>query len=313
MVNLSSAGSQANTSITITWNAVTQDTSGNEEGTPLYYNIYCETYPYFTPDSNTFLAATTETSYVHTDSRMSDPYVHFYYVVKAVDAWGNQSEISARVGDVDFVLARTKIFLQGAYNAAGDSMKTMLADSGYVPLTSPYSEAPRTVTSIPRGVTDWILVQLRTKADSSAVSSQSFFIKSNGNIVEPDGATTIIGLPSVSDNNYYLVIKHRNHLATMSKNSLSLSDQEPPLYDFTQSADAYYDLSKAIELKQGCWGTKAGDINQDNSVTPDDFNIWKTAAANGVLGYDASDLNFDRFITTSDYIIWYNNFKSSQD
>lgn len=294
-------------SVLISWQAVTQDTSGNPESTPIYYNIYCETFPFFTPDTSNFLAATTDTSYVHTDSRLSDPNIHLYYIVTAVDVWGNESALSERVGEVDFVGAKVKIFLQGAYNAAGDTMTTSLALSGDLPLSSPYSEAPRTVSSIPSGVTDWILVQLRRQPDSSVVSSQSFFLKSNGMIVEPDGSTQDIGLPNVTDDSYYLVLKHRNHLSAMSRDALALTKNATTLYDFTAGSDKFYGTGGAKELENGVWGMFGGNANNENDmINVTDYSVVKSQFAQS--GYLQGDVNLSGVVSIPDYSITKSNF-----
>jgi hypothetical protein len=67
------------------------------------------------------------------------------------------------------VLAKVKIFLEGPY-LSGGTMTTGLKSSNYIPLSSPYSSASRTVSSIPADVVDWIFVQLRSSADGATVS-----------------------------------------------------------------------------------------------------------------------------------------------
>ena len=128
------------------------------------------------------------------------------------------------------VLLQTKIFLQGAYDTAGDTMKTEI--SGSIPTTSPYSEDPRTVSSIPNNIVDWVLVELRETDSGSAVISKSAFLHKDGRIVNDDASSGVIEL-SASSGDYYIVIKHRNHLAVMSANKVSLNSSTSVLYDFT--------------------------------------------------------------------------------
>lgn len=104
-----------------------------------------------------------------------------------------------------------KIFLEGPYTS--NAMSTSL--SGNIPLTSPYAEDSRTVTSIPSNAVDWILVELRDKTTpSTIISSRSVFLKNDGNIIDDLGGTSI-GMPSSPDD-YYIGVKHRNHLQVMS-------------------------------------------------------------------------------------------------
>jgi hypothetical protein len=300
------ASGATSSTVTISWDAVTQDTTGAPETDPVYYNLYCNTYPAFTPSTSNFLVATTSTSYQHTDSRLADPLVHLFYVVTAVDIWGNQSAVSARVGEVDYVLARTKVFLQGCFQTNNDSMTTTLKDGDYIPLSSPYSEAPRTVTSIPSGAIDWILVQLRSVYNGAVVSQQSFFLMADGDIAEPDGSTLQIGLPNAASGNFYLVMRHRNHLAAMSSSAQALGKNGTSLYDFSTSSIKYYGSGGATLLNENVYGLWSGDINQDGQVTTTDYTFWYNSARAGEYGFKTADLNGDGQVTTSDYTIWYN-------
>ncbi|MCB9249082.1 MAG: hypothetical protein H6613_11355 [Ignavibacteriales bacterium] len=48
----------------------------------------------------------------------------------------------------------------------------MLTDlNGLIPLTSPYSEDSRTLEYMPNDIVDWILVELRSTLNSSAITS----------------------------------------------------------------------------------------------------------------------------------------------
>ena len=185
---------------TISWDAVTLQIDGTAENTPVYYHIYANTFPYFTADSSTYLATTRNTSYVHVDVRHDDPGVKFYYIVKAMDSWGNESNVSATVGVSAFVLGKIKILLEGAFDSSGDTLATTLNKSGFLPLSSPYSQAPRTITAMPAGITDWVLVELKSEKSGPILSKQSLLLKNDGRIVEEDGSTDFIGLPGVSFN-----------------------------------------------------------------------------------------------------------------
>ena len=142
------------------------------------------------------------------------------------------------------VLVQVKIFLEGPYNSTNDEMTTTLGSD--IPLTSPYSEDPRTVTSIPADVTDWILVQLRTTDTGSAIASKSAFLKKDGKIIADDG-TDHIEMDAQADD-YYIVIKHRNHLAVMSANKVTLSRNTSSLYDFTSGSGQFYGTDGAKQI-----------------------------------------------------------------
>ena len=143
------------------------------------------------------------------------------------------------------VLLQVKIFLEGAYNSTTKEMTTDI--NGQIPLTSPYSEDARTVNSIPADVVDWVLVQLRKTASGEAITSESVFLRKDGMIVSDDGTDKDIEL-TAPDGNYFIVIKHRNHLAVMSANAIALNGTSPTLYDFTTSESQFYGSGGAKKI-----------------------------------------------------------------
>ncbi|MFC1502094.1 S8 family serine peptidase [bacterium] len=208
--------------------------------------------------------------------------------------WGyGKLDINAAMGGV---LVETKVFLEGPYNTSGDTMSTDLNQGGFIPTTSPYSEDPRTVDSIPDNIVDWILVELRTTATGEEVTSKSVFLHRDGRLVADDGTTGQITLDADAGN-YYIVVKHRNHLAIMSANLVSLSSSSSTLYDLTDLGNIYQ--SGAILLESGIYGLYAGDANGDSFINATDMNgFWRVE--NGSFGYKDSDMNMDTFVNALD-------------
>jgi hypothetical protein len=191
-----------------------------------------------------------------------------------------------------------RVFLEGPYEA--DSMSTSL--NSVIPLSSPYTEASRTVVSIPAGVTDWIWVQLRSSSAGSVVSQNSFFLRSDGFVVDADGLSQI-EFTGVSAGDYYIVIRHRNHLAIMSASAVALSASSE-LYDFTTSQSQAYgtDAMKQVGTRYAMY---PGDGNQSGIVTAADAN-----AAYGVIntvGYNVNDVNLSGIVTATDANVVFGN------
>ena len=126
----------------------------------------------------------------------------------------------------NIVYLKCKVFLEGPYDA-NNQMFTLLN----VPTTSPYSENPRTIDSMPNNIVDWVLVQLRKTPSGNAIVSKSVLLRKDGYLVDDDGTTLEIPL-NAPDDNYYIVIKHRNHLKIMSKTAQS----------FTSGSLAHYNV-----------------------------------------------------------------------
>jgi hypothetical protein len=201
------------------------------------------------------------------------------------------------------VLAEVKVFLEGPYDAIGDTMETDLRDGDYMPDASPHSEDPRVVSSIPENITDWVLVELRETDSGASVASKSAFLRNDGHVVADDGTTEQIAL-DVSPGNYYIVIEHRNHLKVMSTNTVQLSNGSSTLYDFTTSASQYYG-SGAKELETGVFGMYTGDANGNNQVQNDDKNVeW--ASQVGGAGYRGADFNLNGQVQNDDKNIYWN-------
>ncbi|MCI0471957.1 MAG: cohesin domain-containing protein, partial [Ignavibacteria bacterium] len=140
------------------------------------------------------------------------------------------------------ITANLKVFLQGPFNTTTNLMNTSLNTAGYIPLNQPYNVAPWNYTgteSVASGffglnttVVDWVLVELRTgTGGTTTVSKKAGLLKSNGSIVDYRDPNTPIIFEGVASGNYYVVIRHRNHLGVMTSSTVSLS-QSPALYDF---------------------------------------------------------------------------------
>lgn len=204
------------------------------------------------------------------------------------------------------VLLAVKIFLEGSYDSSNNEMTTTLNSGGNIPTTAPYTEDNREVISMPTNITDWVLVQLRSTASGAAVVSRSSFLHKDGRIVADDGTTGQISV-NVADGNYYIVVKHRNHISVMSAGTYGLSGSSSTLYDFTTGSSRFYGTSSAKELEASVWGMWSGDINQDGEITTKDYIIWYNSYKAGDSDYRETDLNLDSKVTTVDYTIWFNN------
>jgi hypothetical protein len=209
--------------------------------------------------------------------------------------FGNFSDVSA------------KVFLQGPYS--GGSMSTALKTAGVIPLSEPYNTSPwnytgaESVTSIPAGVVDWVLVELRTGIFSSTkVATRAALLKSDGSVVDLDGmsAVAFAGVPA---GNYYIVIRHRNHLAIMSAVTWALSSSSS-LYDFTTSQAKAYGTNAMISVGSS-FAMISGDADGSGVLNASDRGIaWNQR---GLLGYQSSDVDLSGVCNAADRGIAWNN------
>ncbi|MCB0747845.1 MAG: ASPIC/UnbV domain-containing protein, partial [Ignavibacteriae bacterium] len=128
------------------------------------------------------------------------------------------------------VLLETKIFLEGAYDVG--AIDPIMRSDITVPVTSPYIENVRTIDPIPADIVDWVLVELRSTDTGSAVVSKSALLHKDGRVVNDDASSGQVEIEAVPGS-YYIVIKHRNHLAVMSADPVPLNENFTTLYNFT--------------------------------------------------------------------------------
>ncbi len=207
--------------------------------------------------------------------------------------WATATSSSANL------LVAARVFLQGPYSTSTHAMTTNLrTPTDWVPLTSPYDWDKRTVSSIPSSITDWVCVQLRSSATGKVVSARSMFLRNDGYIVDDDGSTTQFTMHSLEgEKDYYLVIRHRNHLAVMS-NATPLNASSATPYNFTDALSKYYGNDAKL-LETGVYGMYAGDADQNNFISAVDKNAY-WLPQNGLFGYLKGDFDLNGFVNAID-------------
>ncbi len=198
-----------------------------------------------------------------------------------------------------------KAMLEGPFNTTsmGTGINTIL------PLSQPYNTAPWTysgtesVAAMPANVVDWVLVELRDATSAAnatlatRIARKAGLLLANGNIVAPDGVSPLFFTNSVS-NGLFVVIHHRNHLAVLSANPVTLTG-ENYTYDFSTSSAKAYGTNAQKELTDGYFGMWCGDMNGDGTInTTDLVPAWKSNT--GKTGYFPADLNFNRQLNNPD-------------
>ncbi len=160
------------------------------------------------------------------------------------------------------------------------------------------SSSSETVENIPANVVDWVLVELRTGTAAGTVAAKrAAFIKNDGSIVDVDG-TSKVNFSNVNSGNYYIVIKHRNHLAVMSANPVALSSSSS-LYDFTTGENKAYGTTPMADLGNGTFGMYAGDGDHNGTINVLDYGT----VGNSIFetGYKDGDLDMNNVVNVLDY------------
>ena len=160
---------------------------------------------------------------------------------------------------------------------------------------------------------DWVLVEVYKDINGTMtfMDAQSGLIHFNGTIYDSSGYQGIV-FPELEAGNYYVNIKHRNHLPIGSENPIALSDSfDSNTYniDFTSAAagNEYLDEGTLIPVPFVIPGAsakcmRAGNINGDLNIDAADETDFATSIAavvsgpldnTALLGYLNTDVNFD--------------------
>ncbi len=166
-----------------------------------------------------------------------------------------------------------KIFLQGPWSGPAGGMSVSLGSGCLLPLSQPYNTQPwnyagaESVGSIPANtIVDWLLLELRTTPGGTSAARRAAFLHANGRITDLNGSSPV-SFPALTPGPYYLVIRHRNHLAVMSSDTIRI-DAATPLYDFTTAQAQAYGTEPMTGLSAGQapFGMWSGDANADGQL-----------------------------------------------
>jgi hypothetical protein len=212
------------------------------------------------------------------------------------------------------VYVSAKALLGGVYDSNTSLMTDNLRVDSLLPIFNPYDElgfakASDMALETPiewvfdftgkRALTDWVWLELRSSTDSTQIlSTRSALIRRDGNIVDMDGASPV-GFSNVRPGNYYIALRHRNHLGVMTAAPLALNSITSTLVDFTSPSTATWGNNAERNLN-GVMVMWAGDVNGDGVIKYNGANNDKNALLskvgltnpNDVLSlYDREDVN----------------------
>lgn len=166
-----------------------------------------------------------------------------------------------------------KLFLGGAYESSTGQMRSKLRALPDFPLISPYGGG-ETISSrsilTATNIVDWVLVELRASTNmTTVVKSQAGLLQADGDLVSVDGISPF-SISGLTPGNYYVAVRHRNHLGVMAANPVAISIATA-VTDFTNPATVV-------------GGSVARQLRQNNTVAvlwPGNAKRDKTVLAAG--------------------------------
>lgn len=177
-----------------------------------------------------------------------------------------------------------KLYLEGLYNTSNHQMTPAMNE---------------TVAQFSDYISDSITLQL-------AQPYFPFLIEfSYGAKLQTDGSLEV-DIPCYVSGNYFLVVKHRNHIETWSAFPVAFAT-DTINYNFTTDASkATGDNQKLIDAN--VFGIYSGDVNQDGLVDGSDMSEVEYANNYFYVGYLYMDVNGDGLVDGSDMsLIEFNN------
>jgi len=239
-----------------------------------------------------------------------------------VGTLGNSWQNDFAIDDIQISVVTSEVqlaadlFLEGPYDGAG-TMNDAMRVAGLLPLTEPYTTlgygfvggggeqitdpAVLSATGVD-AIVDWVVVELRDENDNSTiVASRSALLQRDGDVVDVDGVSDVN--IAVSPGNYFVAVRHRNHLGTMAVPAVALSGA-PTDVDLTSGTTAVFGTNarKDINGTQVLW---MGDVSSDGVIRYTGANndrdqvlvkIGGSVPTATLVDYSAEDVNLDAII-----------------
>lgn len=218
------------------------------------------------------------------------------------DELGNRTSKKIAKGTV----VQAKVFFEGPYNETSSSMEDHLREAGKIPLTEPFTtlgfrhlnggggevlNSNVLKTTGNDAIVDWVFVELRDKNDPTiTIATRSALLQRDGDIVEIDGISPL-RFKTIGADNYYIALRHRNHLGLRSLNPVLPNTQSTLIIDFTNPATATYGINAQKNIA-GKMCMYAGNANYDSQINAVDKNIyWR----------NQNGQSFDYLIASADF------------
>lgn len=251
----------------------------------------------------------------------ADPYTYTRTGVTALGAFavGTRPVLSP-------LLVSPKVFLQGPFNVGTGVMGDALRTLNLIPTSEPYTATSgfthsgsgggetSTVAIVGSGapagndaIVDWVFAQLHDGTTGTVLGTRAVLLQRDGDLVETDGVSPV-NMAGFAAGNYFVSVRHRNHLGVRTAATLGLAKTTTTPYDFTTAQTqafpgAVSNNPMATLSPTAFFGMWAGDANGNRNVrysgAANDNNQLLNVTLGGNVAavitntYNRSDLNMN--------------------
>ncbi len=199
------------------------------------------------------------------------------------------------------------VFLEGAFDGETRLMHTRLQEQQLIPATQPYGnhiyiDTPLYYTGteyaavMPEDVVDWVLVELRSSTFSeSIVARRAALLRYDGRLIDVNGSETVYFKEGVPEGEYYVVIRHRNHVPVMTKQALEISTRSG-VFNFV-SEGSFGKFGQRV-IEEDMHGLFGADGDATGGVTSADQQLLDTF--NAMTGYLQADYDLNGTVSSTD-------------
>jgi len=198
--------------------------------------------------------------------------------------------------------ASVKVFLQGPYSSPTDSMSRTLNTGGT--LAARYGAG-----TYPALAVDSVNIELRTASSAAASTTRKFvpaWLLNDGTVQNfADPTKSYVEFDTTLTGNYYLVVRHRNHIPIMCNTAQWMDGStSPTVYDFSTAQAKAFGTNPMILVDSSpgtVYAMYSGEVNQNGLVNAADRTIVKNNT--GASGFNVADVNLSGLVNAADRTI----------
>ena len=213
-----------------------------------------------------------------------------------------------------------KVMLQGSlFGTSNGIMRDDLRLNNVIPLTEPYTELGNTgnirftrpdfisseqtnaaILSVTgdNAIVDWVFVELRDPLDNTIVlHTKAALVQKDGDVVESFDGVSPLRFTGINRTSYYVAIKHRNHIGSMSNTPVTFNGNDIT-FDFTTSTpvslwneNATFEGAEQVQDISGKYALWAGNTNSDRKVKYSGTLNDQSLIFNTVINHIANSFN----------------------